>query len=105
MIDSLSTLIVMDLNDEFLRVMPRIHKINFKVDEDVSVFESIIRYLGGFISAYELSERKQDVLLQKAEKLAQELLPAFDTPSGLPHHLWNPIQLSTLQFSFCYLVI
>lgn len=92
MIDSLSTLIIMDLHDEFLKVMPRVNKINFKVDEDISVFESIIRYLGGFISAYELSERKQDVLLQKAEKLAQELLPAFNTPSGLPHHLWNPVQ-------------
>lgn len=92
MIDALSTLAVMELPEEFLKVMPRLHKINFSVDEDVSVFESIIRYLGGFLSAFELTERKQDMLLQKAEKLAQELLPAFDTPSGLPHHLWNPVQ-------------
>ncbi|KAG2198979.1 hypothetical protein INT47_013163 [Mucor saturninus] len=92
MIDSLSTLLIMELNDEYARIMPRISKINFKVDEDISVFESIIRYLGGFMSAYELGERKQDSLLQKAEKLAIELLPAFDTPSGLPHHLWNPVQ-------------
>ncbi|CEP17592.1 hypothetical protein [Parasitella parasitica] len=92
MIDSLSTLAVMELHDEFLRVMPHLHRINFKVDENISVFESVIRYLGGFLSAYELTERKQDVLLQKAEKLAQVLLPAFGTPSGLPHHLWNPVQ-------------
>lgn len=92
MVDALSTLLVMDLTTEFQNVMPRISKINFKVDDDISVFESIIRYLGGFLSAYELSERKQDVLIQKAEKLAIELLPAFDTPSGLPHHLWNPVQ-------------
>ncbi|KAI9480876.1 MAG: glycosyl hydrolase family 47-domain-containing protein [Benjaminiella poitrasii] len=92
MIDSLSTMLVMELTDEFLNIMPRIHKINFKVDTDISVFESIIRYLGGFLSAYELSDRKQDILIQKAEKLAQELLPAFDTPSGLPHHLWNPVR-------------
>lgn len=92
MVDSLSTLLIMDLHDEFLEVMPRISKINFHVDENISVFESIIRYMGGFISAYELGERKQDSLLQKAEKLAQQLLPAFETPSGLPHHLWNPMQ-------------
>ncbi|KAG2215703.1 hypothetical protein INT46_003915 [Mucor plumbeus] len=92
MIDALSTLAVMELPEEILKVMPRLHKINFKIDEDVSVFESIIRYLGGFLSAFELTERKQNMLLQKAEKLAQELLPAFDTPSGLPHHLWNPVQ-------------
>ncbi|CAO3655110.1 unnamed protein product [Mucor hiemalis] len=92
MVDSLSTLLIMDLHDEFLEVMPRISKINFHVDENISVFESIIRYMGGFISAYELGERKQDSLLQKAEKLAQQLLPAFETPSGLPHHLWNPVQ-------------
>ncbi|GAN06720.1 glycoside hydrolase family 47 protein [Mucor ambiguus] len=92
MVDALSTLAVMELPGELLKVMPRLHKINFTVDEDISVFESIIRYLGGFLSAFELTERKQDMLLQKAEKLAQELLPAFDTPSGLPHHLWNPVQ-------------
>ncbi|GAA5813991.1 hypothetical protein MFLAVUS_007481 [Mucor flavus] len=92
MVDSLSTLVIMDLTDEFLKVMPRISKINFRVDHDISVFESIIRYLGGLISAFELGERKQDMLIQKAERLAQELLLAFDTPSGLPYHLWNPAQ-------------
>ncbi|KAI7899530.1 glycosyl hydrolase family 47-domain-containing protein [Cokeromyces recurvatus] len=92
MIDSLSTMLIMELTDEFLSVIPRLHKINFKVDEEISVFESTIRYLGGFLSAYELSDRKHDILLQKANKLAQELLPAFDTPSGLPHHLWNPLK-------------
>lgn len=92
MIDSMSTLLIMNLNEEYANIVPHIQKINFKVDRDVSVFESIIRYLGGFISAFELTERKQDSLLQKAEKLAQQLLPAFDTPSGLPHHLWNPVQ-------------
>ncbi|RCH97230.1 hypothetical protein CU098_000627, partial [Rhizopus stolonifer] len=91
MVDALSTLAVMELHEEFQSVLPRINKINFKVNDNISVFETIIRYLGGFISAYELSERKNDVLLQKAEKLAQELLPAFDTPSGLPHHYWNPV--------------
>lgn len=92
MIDALSTLLVMDLEHEMVQVLPHIHKIDFNVDDNVSVFESIIRYLGGFLSAYELSDRKEDILIKKAESLAEALLPAFDTPSGLPHHLWNPIQ-------------
>lgn len=81
----------MDLETEFLSVMPKMGQISFKVDDDISVFESIIRYLGGFLSAFELSDRKQDILIKKAEKLAEELLPAFDTPSGLPHHFFNPL--------------
>ncbi|KAI8992647.1 glycoside hydrolase [Pilobolus umbonatus] len=89
MIDSLSTLAIMELTEEFHIVLPRLQKINFRINEEVSVFESIIRYLGGFISAYELSERKEDILLQKAEKLAVALLPAFKTPLGLPRHKWN----------------
>jgi mannosyl-oligosaccharide alpha-1,2-mannosidase len=80
----------MELDNEAAKLMPRINKIGFKIDEDVSVFESIIRYLGGLLSAFELSDRKHEMLLQKADKLAQELLPAFDTPSGLPYKLWNP---------------
>lgn len=90
MVDSLSTLLVMELDDEVAEVMRRVHKINFKINEDVSVFESIIRYLGGLLSAYDLSDRKYRILLVQAQKLADALLPAFNTPSGLPTHYWNP---------------
>ncbi|KAG1173669.1 hypothetical protein G6F70_005655 [Rhizopus microsporus] len=96
MVDSLSTLLVMELDDEVAEVMRRVHKINFKINEDVSVFESIIRYLGGLLSAYDLSDRKYRILLVQAQKLADALLPAFNTPSGLPTHYWNPARnLST----------
>ncbi|KAG1454757.1 hypothetical protein G6F56_007241 [Rhizopus delemar] len=90
MVDSLSTLLVMGLEGEVNGLIQLIRKIDFMIDEDVSVFESIIRYLGGLLSAYDLTERKNPVFLTQAEKLAIALLPAFDTPSGLPTHLWNP---------------
>lgn len=82
----------MDLENEFTSVMSRMGAINFKVDDTISPFESIIRYLGGFLSAFELADRKQDSLIKKAEKLAEELLPAFDTLSGLPSHFYNPLR-------------
>ncbi|KAI9250621.1 glycoside hydrolase [Sporodiniella umbellata] len=92
MIDSLSTLLVMGLDNEVSELVPLIRKIDFMVDEDLNVFESVIRYLGGLLSAYDLTERKTPMYLNQAEKLAQVLLPAFDTLSGLPTHLWNPVR-------------
>jgi mannosyl-oligosaccharide alpha-1,2-mannosidase len=90
MIDSLSTMLVMELFDEFEQVLPTIHEKNFIVDEDISVFESIIRYLGGLLSAYELSTHPDKInLLHKAEELGLALLPAFDTPHGIPYHKFN----------------
>ena len=44
-------------------------------------FETVIRYLGGLLSAYALSGRH--VLLVKANELGQKLLPVFSTPTGL----------------------
>ena len=45
-------------------------------------FETIIRYLGGLLSAYALS--KDPILLTRADDLGIALFPAFHTPSGLP---------------------
>ncbi|KAI9497830.1 glycoside hydrolase [Zychaea mexicana] len=92
LVDGLSTLVVMELHEEFEEALPELAKINFTVDQKVSVFESTIRYLGGLLSAYELTNQKHPILLQKADELGQALLPAFETPSGLPPHEWNPVK-------------
>jgi hypothetical protein len=42
-----------------------------------SVFESTIRYLGGLLSAYELSDRQYPALLQKATQLADKMAFAW----------------------------
>lgn len=84
LLDSLDTLWVMGLHDEFDAATDWISK-NLKfshVRKMMSVFEIIIRNLGGLLSAYSLSKRK--VYLEKAEELANRLLPAFKTPTGLP---------------------
>ncbi|KAI0230124.1 hypothetical protein L0F63_001988 [Massospora cicadina] len=50
----------------------------------VMVFESIIRYLGGLLGAYDL--RPDPILLKQAVTLANTLLPAFETGTGFPAH-------------------
>jgi mannosyl-oligosaccharide alpha-1,2-mannosidase len=46
------------------------------------VFEVTIRFVGGLLSAYAISG---DVLYRdKAYAIARKLLPAFNTPSGIP---------------------
>jgi len=52
-------------------------------------FETVIRYLGGLLSAYALSQ--DPILLMRADDLGIALLPAFDTPSGLPMYSVNPV--------------
>ena len=51
-------------------------------------FETVIRYLGGLLSAYALSGRR--VLLNKADELGQKLLPIFNTETGMPAFMINP---------------
>lgn len=45
------------------------------------------RVLGGLISAYDLSG--DAVFLEKARDIADRLLPAWNTPSGIPYNLIN----------------
>lgn len=54
---------------------------------DVSVFEVNIRFVGGLLSCYALTG---DVVFRdKAQQIADKLLSAFDTPTGIPHALVN----------------
>ncbi len=47
------------------------------------MFEVTIRYLGGLLSAYELT--KDQMYKEKAKLLGDKMLIAFDTPTGVPH--------------------
>ena len=55
---------------------------------DVMFFETVIRYLGGLLSAYSLSGQR--ILLDKADELGQKLLPVFGTATGMPAFAINP---------------
>ncbi|PHZ12000.1 seven-hairpin glycosidase [Rhizopus microsporus ATCC 52813] len=92
LVDSLGTMIIMELHDEFDQVIAEVEKINFYVDKELSVFETTIRYLGGLLSAYELTDHpKKHILLEKAKELGEALLPAFDTRLGIPYYKFNPV--------------
>ncbi|KAJ9055741.1 hypothetical protein DSO57_1000599 [Entomophthora muscae] len=85
MVDSLSTLWIMDFKSEFYRCVERISTVDFsRSNGQVLFFETVIRYLGGLISGYDLSG--EPVLLEKAIQLADRLLPAFNSPSGFPYY-------------------
>ncbi|KAG0051910.1 hypothetical protein BGZ83_003189 [Gryganskiella cystojenkinii] len=85
MIDSLDTLVIMGFNDEFDEALEWV-KTSFSMTKNptsqLSFFETVIRYLGGFLSAYDLTGEK--VLLDKAEELGGYMLNAFvgEFPSG-----------------------
>jgi mannosyl-oligosaccharide alpha-1,2-mannosidase len=89
LVDSLDTLWIMGLEDEFKEAVAAAARINFnKVhSDDISVFESNIRYLGGFLAAYDLSGDKR--LLTKAREVGELLYVAFDTPNRMPLTRWN----------------
>ena len=56
--------------------------LNFNIGKTVSFFETVIRCLGGLMSTYDLSRNK--IFLEKAQELADKLMPAFDTGNGFP---------------------
>ncbi|KAI5123518.1 hypothetical protein M0805_006678 [Coniferiporia weirii] len=89
-VDSLDTMYLMGLHDEFDRGIQIVEKMSFtKKKISVPFFETVIRYLGGLLSAYALSH--DAALLKRADELGAALLPAFDTPSGLPAFSVNTV--------------
>ncbi|CAG8029692.1 unnamed protein product [Penicillium salamii] len=94
LVDSLDTLWIMELRDEFSEAVDAIKNIDFKTSlrEDIPVFETTIRYIGGLLGAYDISGHRYSVLLEKAEELAEILIGAFDTPNRMPqlYYRWAP---------------
>ncbi|RSL67513.1 hypothetical protein CEP54_003214 [Fusarium duplospermum] len=84
LVDSLDTLWIMDLKEEFSEAAQAAATLNWGETHDgaVNLFETTIRHLGGLLSAYELS--REEVLLKKAVELGEMLYVAFDTPNRLP---------------------
>jgi mannosyl-oligosaccharide alpha-1,2-mannosidase len=91
LVDSLDTIWIMGLKEEFETAVNAVQSIDFTISmrKDIPLFETVIRYLGGFISAYDLSEGKYKILLEKAVELAEILIGAFDTPNRMPRTFYN----------------
>jgi mannosyl-oligosaccharide alpha-1,2-mannosidase len=87
--DTLDTLWIADLKEEFHDGVEALLEIDFtKISQgEINVFETTIRYLGGFIAAFDLSGDRR--LLDKAVEVAEMLYVAFDTPNRMPITRWN----------------
>ncbi|XP_012945136.1 mannosyl-oligosaccharide 1,2-alpha-mannosidase IA [Aplysia californica] len=87
-VDAVDTLYVMGLDEEYKVARDWIAtSLNFDISADLSVFETNIRFVGGLLSAYALTG--DQVFKKKAKEVADKLLPAFNTPTGLPYGLVN----------------
>ncbi|KAI0714702.1 glycoside hydrolase [Earliella scabrosa] len=118
-IDSIDTMILMGLQDEYQRARGWVEtKLSFDRDANFNTFETTIRVLGGLLSAYHLTS--DQLYLDKAKELADRMMPAFDTPTQLPASMVNlakrqgvrdadnkglvsTAEISTLQLEFRYL--
>ncbi|KAK2011028.1 family 47 glycosyl hydrolase [Colletotrichum eremochloae] len=89
LVDSLDTLWIMDMKDEFSDAVAAAATIDFtKTDlDEINVFETNIRYLGGFLSAFDLSGDVR--LLRKAAEVGEMLYKTFDTPNRMPITRWR----------------
>ncbi|MBN3304049.1 EDEM2 protein, partial [Amia calva] len=100
LIDALDTLLILGNNTEFQRVASLLQDtVDFDIDVNASVFETNIRVVGGLLSAHMLSKKAgieleagwpcSGPLLRMAEEAARKLLPAFQTPTGMPYGTVN----------------
>ncbi|RMD43364.1 hypothetical protein DV735_g1756, partial [Chaetothyriales sp. CBS 134920] len=97
LVDALDTLWIMGLKAEFEEAVKKVLEIDFtyNTDETMNVFETTIRYLGGLLAAYDLSDGRYPELLNKAKDLADILLISFDTPNRMPVTRWPWRQSAT----------
>lgn len=90
-VDALDTMLLMGLDDEARDARELIDaRLSFDQDIEVKHFEVVIRLLGGLVSSYQMTGDPK--LLALADDLGTRLLPAFDSPTGLP---WVNVNLRT----------
>lgn len=110
-VDSLDTLLLAGLDAEAAKAHQLIvDELSFDRDLSVQVFEVTIRLLGGLLAGYQMTGDPR--LLTLADDLGTRLLPAFDSPTGMPYryvHLRtgltsdphsNPAEIGTLMLEF-----
>ncbi|KAI9142349.1 glycoside hydrolase [Paraphysoderma sedebokerense] len=106
-VDSLSTFMLTGMTDELEKCRKWIESFNFKRDSQYDLFETIIRVVGGLLSAYDYTQ--DSLYLDKANDVASSLLPAFDTvlpnqrvnlKTGEPHFAAMSISLAQLGSNY-----
>lgn len=106
LIESLSSLLILGNATEFEKGVRWLSQnLSFDVDARVNLFECNIRVLGGLVSTHLLATDSRDMfsqgpykneLLILAEDLGRRLLPAFDTPTGLPY-AWINLKYGVIE--------
>ncbi len=87
-VDAADTLALAGLDEEHDRAVDwLVSDLDVGLNANVSVFETNIRVLGGLLSSY--ATEHEPILLDKALDLGDRLLPAFDTPTGMPRATVN----------------
>ncbi|TAQ90382.1 hypothetical protein B7494_g1297 [Chlorociboria aeruginascens] len=91
LVDALDVLWIMGMKEDFEIAVKATEEIDFSTTEakDVNVFETTIRYLGGFLAAYDVSGGKYSTLLNKAVEVGNLLMSVFDTPNRMPIPRWD----------------
>lgn len=85
--DAYSTLAIMDFTDEAKEIENYALSKDWNQDVYVQVFEVNIRILGGLLAMYD--HTKNPEILKKAIDFGDRLLPAFNSPTGIPYHSVN----------------
>ena len=95
LVDALDTFVVLNDPPGFEEAVRNVIQwVSFDVNTKPQVFETTIRVLGGLLSGHIFAERKDQPfhlpwyngeLLSLAHNLGLRLLPAFETPTGLPY--------------------
>ncbi|KAL8821635.1 MAG: hypothetical protein Q9191_007271 [Dirinaria sp. TL-2023a] len=109
-VDALDTLMIMNLTSRLTHAREWIStSLSYDQDQEVNTFETTIRMLGGFLSAYYLSTTYpdlapiadddrgaagEDLYLEKAADLADRLLGAYESGTGIPY---ASVNLKSLQ--------
>ncbi len=104
-VDALDTMIMMNLTSQVKHAREWIStSLNYNTNHEVNTFETTIRMLGGLLSAHYLSttfpelaplmdddvnQPGEDLYIEKATDLADRILGAFESKSGIPYASFN----------------
>ncbi|KKY19521.1 putative mannosyl-oligosaccharidealpha-mannosidase [Phaeomoniella chlamydospora] len=104
-VDALDTAMIMNLTSCVKHARDWIStSLHYDAHHEVNTFETTIRMLGGLLSAHylsttfpdlapltedDVSQPGEDLYIEKATDLADRILGAFDTPSGIPFASFN----------------
>ncbi|KAJ3988366.1 glycoside hydrolase family 47 protein [Lentinula detonsa] len=70
-----------DLFDQALDFVSKVDFRESNTPSSVSLFETTIRYVGGMISAYELSGKQHQILVQQAQQLVDKMVFSWVEPN------------------------